>query len=161
MSDRITVFSDGSYLKYNRENAEDRCIYLSRPDGTQYAPGYDENLEQLTKYTSKYGKDIIYNDFVSVYNMTSKQIIPSTLEYIKQLTLKYREDALEIAILFTILYLDMVAEESKEQSKLGKRMKRLGVYQTIYDNIAPEETLRYATEESWQEIDKICKDKGF
>lgn len=45
----------------------------------------------------------------------------------------FSEYSNKFAIVFTIIYLGMVAEENKLGTKLGKRIKRLGIHQVLYD----------------------------
>ena len=161
MATRVTDFSDGSYLEYARGSFDEWCVYLSRPNTERYAPRDYQYFQRLVNYASKYGKDAIYQDFVSIYNKTTKDLDNSTIQYIKDMTSKYGADALNIAIDFTIIYMGMIAEENKENAILGKRVKRLGVYQTIYDELSPDEAANFSRGKKWRELDAICRGRGF
>jgi len=44
---------------------------------------------------------------------------------------------------------------------LGKRIKRLGMYQTLVDNMEPATAANFSRGMRWQEIDEQCKKRGF
>ena len=84
------------------------------------------------------------------------------LAYITQIANEYEEqDVLEIDVMFSILYLAMISEENKENSKLGKRIKRLGIYSLLKENKTIEESATFMKGMKWREIDKICIERGF
>lgn len=70
----------------------------------------------------------LYADFISVYDKTSKSLDRSVLDHIETLSKDYGEYSNKFAIVFTIIYLGMVAEENKLGTKLGKRIKRFIKY---------------------------------
>lgn len=55
----------------------------------------------------------------------------------------------------------MIAENRKVNTRLGKRIKRLGVHEILIDNL----TVNYAANNTrgieWEEIDIMCKKRGF
>lgn len=89
----------------------------------------------------------------------------SVLEYdtgsIEECSANYGNDALEINILFTILYAGMVAEENKVNTKLGKRIKRLGMYQISLEDMSAQQAANYSRGMSWREIARECANRGF
>src|SRR5690606_2491784 len=91
----------------------------------------------LQNYAKKHSGASLYNDFVDIYNRTNKAIESATLDHIEALSQKYGTDALELEIIFTIIYAGMVAEENKAFTMLGKKIKRLGVHQVLMENLQP------------------------
>lgn len=162
MGKLITKFKDGSFLEYDHGSFDEWCVYLTRPNIARYAPRdyqYFSRLVELNKiYGSKYS---LYADFVSIYNLTTSTLEPSVFDFIKTISAKYIDHAIEVAIDFSILYMGMVAEENKAYAKLGKRIKRLGVYQILIDKLEPMEAANFSKGKKWRELDKICKMKGF
>lgn len=68
----------------------------------------------------------------------------------------------KFAIVFTIIYLGMVAEENKiGYKKLGKRIKRLGIHQVLYDRYSPAAAASFSRGLPWTRIDNECKLRGF
>ena len=55
----------------------------------------------------------------------------------------------------------MIAEENKANTKLGKKIKRLGVHQILIENITPNISANYSKGMKWREIEKECKERGF
>jgi hypothetical protein len=79
---------------------------------------------------------------------------------------KYQQapnDSLETEIIFTILFAAMVAEENKANTRLGAKIKRLGVHQVLMDTppISSRIAANYSRGMKWQEINKECSDRGF
>ena len=122
----IRKFKDGSILEYDKGAFDDWCVYLTRPNIMRYAPKDNQYFKRLTEYASNYGNNQVYNDFVQIYNVTTKSLEDSVFELIDKLSEKYGEKAIDIAIDFSIIYMGMVAEENKAYTKLGKKVKRLG-----------------------------------
>lgn len=158
---RITAFADGSFLEYDRGQFDDWCVYLTRPNVGRYAPRDFQYFQRLQQFAEQYGSQSLYNDFVAIYNKTSKAMDNSMFEFIVDLCQKYDEDSLTIAIDFSIIYMGMVAEENKAFTKLGKRIKRLGVYQTLMENISYSDAANFSRGRKWRELDAICKERGF
>lgn len=63
--------------------------------------------------------------------------------------------------MFTILYMAMIAEEKKEHTKLGKRIKRLGVHKLLIEGVPVNEAANFMRGMGWREIDKMCSKFGF
>ena len=55
----------------------------------------------------------------------------------------------------------MVAEENKQFTKLGRRVKRLGMHQVLRDRIPPAQAADFSRGRTWQEIDAECRERGF
>ena len=82
-------------------------------------------------------------------------------DYIKEIAKSYGTDEIRVAIDFSIIYMGMVAEENKAFTKLGKRVKRLGVYQVLIDRMDYNTAANFSRGRKWRELDEICKSKGF
>ena len=63
--------------------------------------------------------------------------------------------------MFTILYMAMIAEEKKEHTKLGKRIKRLGVHKLLVERVPVSEAANFMRGMGWREIDRMCREYGF
>ena len=55
----------------------------------------------------------------------------------------------------------MIAEENKEHSILGKRIKRLGVHMLLIDGEPVNYAANFMRGVGWKELDKMCKERGF
>ena len=55
----------------------------------------------------------------------------------------------------------MVAEENKQFTKLGKRIKRLGIHQILQENLDVAKAAQYSRGMKWREIHDECIERGF
>lgn len=161
MGNIIVNFEDGSFLEYDRGSFDDWCVYLNRPNERRYPPKDYQYFERLKDYSLKYGSQTIYDDFIKIYEETSKSLSHNIFDLIKEISKKYGSDSNDIAIDFSIIYMGMVAEENKAYTRLGKRVKRLGVYQVLFEDLSPNEAANFSKGKKWREIDEICMTKGF
>lgn len=128
----IKKFRDEYFLEYNRGRFDAWCVYYTNTQGIRKAPKDIDYFKNLYQLSLKYGVDKVYLDYVKIYDRTEKTMNKDVLAYITQIANEYEEqDVLEIDIMFSILYLAIISEENKENSKLGKRIKRLGIYSLL------------------------------
>lgn len=161
MGQLIKTFSDGSFLEYDRGSFDDWCVYLTRPDVERYAPRDFQYFQRLIQYGAKYGAKKVYDDFVSIYELTTNQMETSILDKIEEISKDYNDDSLSVAIDFTIIYLGMIAEENKRFTKLGKRVKRLGIHQVLMEGMSYKQAADFSRGMGWRDIDSLCKERGF
>lgn len=157
----IQTFSDGSSLSFDYGKFDRWCVYLEQPNQPKHAPTDLQYFMKLRQLGQTHGCKKIYNDFLKFYTLTSKNIEQPVLDLISKISTTYNDDALEIEILFTIIYAGMIAEENKEFTKLKKRIKRLGIHQTLIDKESPEFASNFSKGKKWRELDQLCKAKGF
>ena len=82
-------------------------------------------------------------------------------DYIDSLSLQYGKDSLTINIIFTILYMGMIAEENKAGTVLGKRIKRLGMHFLLISGTTAEYASNFMRGMRAYEIKSICQSCGF
>lgn len=160
----IKKYDDGSYLEFDKGGFDDWCVYFVISDGSRTAPTDTGYFNQLKQYAAQYGAEKVYNDFVSVYSLTNKKVEQTTLDKITQIASLYNKkagDALDMDIVFTILYMAMIAEENKQYTRLGKRIKRLGVHMVLAENVDVNKAATCMNGKRWHEIDKMCRERGF
>lgn len=68
---------------------------------------------------------------------------------------------LRFAQIYTILYMGMVAEERKAGTRLGKRIKRLGVHKLLVENQSVSDAANFMRGMRWREIDALCSARGY
>ena len=96
-----------------------------------------------------------------VYNWTGKQPSQDVLNRISTLSASYGDNALAVDVVFTILYMAMIAEERKAYTKLGKRIKRLGIHALLIENVPVNSAANFMRGMGWREIDNLCRQRGF
>ena len=161
MGKMIKEFNDGSYLEYDRGSFDDWCVYLTKTDGTRKPPRDIDYFQQLKNLSNTYGSDRVYDDYVKVYELTGKSVDDNVLNEISEISNKYGEDSLEVDIIFSILYMAMIAEENKAFTKLGKRIKRLGIYKLLIENNSVQQSANFMRGMGWREISDLCNERGF
>lgn len=55
----------------------------------------------------------------------------------------------------------MVAENLKANTRLGKRIKRLGVHQLLFENRTVLDAANFMRGMGWREIAGMCEERGF
>ncbi|HAN19536.1 MAG: hypothetical protein A2X13_15170 [Bacteroidetes bacterium GWC2_33_15] len=157
----LKKITNGSLVEYDKGKFDDWCVYLTKPNLGKYAPRDNEYFSKFIEFAEKFGYQTIYDYFVQIYNETNKNIHPGTLQMITNIAARFDEDKHEIDIWFTVIYAGMVAEENKEFTKLGKRLKRLGIHQILIERMSPEHAANFSKGKKWKELDEIMKSKGF
>ena len=151
----------GSVIEYDNGSFDEWCVYLVKENGERHAFRDIEYFNLLEQFGLIYGQEKVYNDFVDIYNNSSTSISDITINKISKLAKEYENNENKAFVLFVVLHATMVAEENKENTKLGKRIKRLGVHQVLIDNIKPKIASGFSRGMKWGEIDRICTEKGF
>lgn len=161
MGTKIKDFPDGTFLEYDHGQFDEWCVYMNQPNGTRRPPLDRDYFTQLQKYAAQYGTDRIYQDYVRVYNLVKKAVNKDDLDEITNIAAGYGEDALELDKIFSILYMAMIAEERKANTKLGKRIKRLGVHKLLIEGNTVQQSANFMRGMRWREIDALCRERGF
>jgi len=161
MSRQIKLFTDKSILEYDLGTFDNWCVYLTRPNLMRHAPRDIQYFSRFQQLAQQYTNQKIYNDFVEVYNRTTSLLDTQVINFITEITADYGNDSIEMDILFTIVYAGMVAEENKANTILKKRIKRLGMHQTLIEKMTADNAANFSRGKKWRELDAICKQKGF
>lgn len=160
--EKIKTFSDNSYIKYDRGNFDDYCVYIVYDNGQRKAPLDTEYFYVLKKLGEIYSQSKIYEEFVKLYEKTKKEINHNILNEITNISKQYfSKHALIFDKTFSILYLAMIAEEKVTYTKLGKRIKRLGVHELLINNTSIDYAANFMRNKKWRELDKLCVERGF
>ena len=149
----IVEFDSGSF--------DDWCVYLTRPQQLRYAPRDTEYFSKLKFFGNAHTPKKIYNDFVTFYILTDRNIDVNILNLITRLTDDYGTDAEEMDIWFSIIYAGMIAEENKANAILKKRIKRLGMHQVLIEGLDPNLAANFSKGKKWKELDALMRERGF
>lgn len=157
----ISKLSNGTIIEYDRGKFDDWCVYLTKPNSKRYAPTDIQYFTFFQGLNKDYNSEKVYNDFVAVFDITTKNIEADTLKIINGLSQTYGKYSEDFEIWLTVVYAGMVAEENKAFTKLGKRIKRLGMHQVILEDVIPNKAAFFSKGMGWRDIDKHCKKRGF
>lgn len=161
MGQIIKTFSDGSFLEYDRGGFDDWCVYLTNASGSRRPPRDTDYFTQLKDLAGQFGTDKVYGDYVKVYNLTGRQVNRDSLERITMLSKEYKKSAIQVDIIFSILYMAMIAEERKAGTRLGKRIKRLGIHKLLIEDRPVDEAANFMRGMGWRDIACLCEERGF
>lgn len=159
----LYYYEDGSYLKFGRGKFDNWCIWCWSSKLNMFVfPRDSEYFALLLQYShgDKDMKNQLYKDFVWLYEHTTKNPDPAMFGELNKMSKKYNH-SLGVEKVFGILYLGMIAEENKENTKLGKRIKRLGMYQILVEGFNADTAANFSRGKNWIELDIECKKKGF
>ncbi len=153
-NDRQVIFDTGKF--------DDWCVYVVESNGAKKAPFDVEYFVDLKNISEHYEEDKVYNDFVEIYNKTSKSIDQNILSLIDRLVSIYKEEhQVLIEQWFSVIYAGMIAEENKANAILKKRVKRLGIHQVLMLGIPPTVAANFSKGKKWRDLDAIMKPYGF
>ena len=161
MSRKINHFSNGGFIEFDSGYFDGWCVFVTMPGGKRFAPTDIEYFTQIKEIGDKFATQKVYDDFVVIYNRTTKNVEPKVFELILALSRFYENASTEFEMCFNILYAGMIAEENKENAILKKRIKRLGVHQVLIDGMSAEKAAVFSKGKKWKELDEIMKSKGF
>ena len=133
-------------------NFDEWCVYM------EHAPTDNEYFDWLLLLSKRYGVAQVYNDFMNVYHIVSKNFTPKKcLEVAENNDKHYTEDTVHWWVVF---YMTMLAEELKENAILGKRIKHLGVFNVLFDEMDINTVTTYMKGKSWKYLDELMKERG-
>ncbi len=145
------TFSDGSYIEYRQGRFDKWCIYY---DSLKEFRGYPRDVEYFAWFKFLYKETPqIYKDYLWIYQNTTKDFNPEICNMVSK---RYINNYM-IDLVLNILYFGMVAEENKKYTKLGKKVKRLGIFELIDNDKTPEDAANSSKGKTWKELDKLCK----
>ncbi len=157
----VRKYSDGTSLYFSGGKFDNFCVYQEEASGSISAPKDSEYFEDLIKLSNEFGFDKVYSDFLKIYNATSSEVTRESLKCIEDIAFSYNESRVFFAKTMTIIHMGMVAQNNKQFTKLGKRIKRLGVHKLLCEGNSVEEAAHFMRGMGWREIDELCSERGF
>jgi hypothetical protein len=157
----INIINNKHLVEFDYGKFDKWCVYLKRENVIRYAPVDQEYFSFFKNMGQKYGSDIIYKDFLSIYERTSPQLETQVIALIKKTVTKFNEDAEEMEVWFSVIYGGMIAEENKANMILKKRIKRLGMHQILIENHSPADAAKFSFGKKWRELNILMKERGF
>lgn len=154
VNDRKVIFDTGKF--------DDWCVYVVESDGEKKAPFDETYFSDLKTISKKYSVNKVYDDFVLIYDNTTKEIDSNVLDLINNIVETYnQEDKTIIEQWFTVIYAGMIAEENKTNAVLKKRIKRLGMYQVLILDMPVKDAAKFSYGRKWKELDALINPLGF
>jgi hypothetical protein len=159
----IATLSNGVNIQFVTGDIDDWCVEIKYPKRTRgVRPRDAEYFTELQDISKE--EPTIYEDYVKIYDLTTKELSKEVVALCIELASKYNKPD-KVARLFITLYGGMIAEINKlingKPSRLGKRIKRLGMHQVLVEQAHPAIVAKFSTGMSWEGIDAECKARGF
>ena len=154
-----TKLSPAVNISFTQGKFDSWCIELIGPGYPKY-PTDEWYFGKLKDFAEVLSSEVVYEDFVFLYEKTTKDFDNTVIEWIVGVSYDY-PDPLEMQAIFTTLYYGMIAEENKENTKLGKRIKRLGVHELLVYGDSVKEAAHSMRGQIWQVINDRCREAGF
>lgn len=161
MPQKLNSFSNGGFIEFDSGCFDGWCVFVTTPGNARFAPTDVQYFTRLKILSEKFGPQKIYDDFVVIFNRTTKNVDLKVFELIDVLSRFYNTDAVEMELWLNVIYAGMIAEENKENAILKKRIKRLGIHQVLIDGMTPEKAAVFSKGKKWKELDEIMRFKGF
>jgi len=157
----VTTLWSNIVLSFDHGRIDEYRVRVDHPDGFTHYPRDEMYFTMLRdQVDNPFNKHRIYGDFVKIYDMTGEMVEDTTLDLINSIAEEYPNPEL-MQFLFTILYLTMIAEENRQGTKLGRRIKRLGVRQVLIENRTPCDAACYSRGMIADDIVAECRKRGF
>lgn len=154
------TFSDGEAIGFGRGRIDNFCVY-HRIEGLTRAPLDTEYFDFMEGLSRSHSPQMVYRRFVTLYEFVKKEVSEDAIQLIDKLSSDFPKEYRACQTYFTILYLAMVAEENYPGTKLGKRLKRLGIHQILIEGIEVHVAAHWSRGKPWREIAEECKRRGF
>ena len=156
----LKQFPDGSRVEFGFGSFDEWCVFVTRPPGPRHAPRDTDYFAELKTLHARFPR--LYDDFVEVFQRTSRAVDTLTLARITELAACYpTEVRVPVDVLLTTLYAAMIAEENRAHAPLGKRIKRLGVHQVLMEDMPVEAAANFSRGKPWRELAAECERRGF
>ena len=161
MGTNIWTFSNGLALEFDRGQFDEWCVYEVSPNGQRVAPRDVDYFRDLVDFGARHGNQRIYDDFVAVFDVSGPKVTTESLAIIDQVANRYGTEKESLQRVFIILHMGMVAENLKRNTRLGKRIKRLGVHVLLLESQDVMQAANFMRGMGWREIDALCQERGF
>lgn len=151
---------------FDRGRFDEWCVHCQKPDGSMWFAYDREYLSWIRNMAKFHGVDKVYNDFVTVYNSVDYYFdMKEGYETVCEVASHYKSKE-STEHWWTYFWMAMVAEERKENAIVGKRIKRLAVYNLLFDDYKMSYVLKYMNTRynpsmDWMVLDRLCYERGF
>lgn len=157
----IKRLRNGTVFSYGMGSYDEWCVYESNPEVRAKRVGDYDYFKKIRELGEIYGRAEVFEDFYDVYENTGADVNNKTLSYISRFCEKYHDDYDKAEYAFCLLYMSMVSEMNKEYSRLGKRVKGLGIHQLLFQKMKIHDIANFTKGKKWFEVAAACEQYGF
>jgi len=148
----------GYVIYYGYGQFDYYCVHVLKPKSKRvWKPRDTECFMWLKRMGKKYGNDKLYEDFLKIYEPITTDTDMGDIENIvKEVSSKYRYSQ----EWWIILALTIKAELHKKNTKLGKTIKHLGVYELLNEDKKVRDIVLDINDENWMALKESMLEKG-
>ena len=154
------ILTSNNYLFWFDEgNIDEWCVYCVKPNNRTWFAYDSEYFTFIKRMSKRYGSEKVYDDFVYLYDTVGFDYDFDTGKSVCEEISGHYGGCSEH--FWCWLWMTMVAEERKENAILGKRIKRLGIYNLLFDGYKMRHVIQYMRGMKWTELDELMIERGF
>ena len=157
----IKRLRNGTVFSYGMGSYDDWCVYETTEEVRAKRVGDYDYFKKIRELGEIYGRAEVFEDFCDIYEATRTEVDNKVLSDISRSCEKYHDDYDKAEYAFCLLYLSMVAEMNKEYSRLGKRIKGLGIHQLLFQKMKIHDIANFTRGKKWFEVAAACEQHGF
>lgn len=161
MARTVWTFQNGGSLEFDEGQFDEWCVYEVFPNGQRVAPRDVDYFRELLDISAVHGRQRVYDDFVVVFDASGHDVTKESIGVVMEVASRYGHDEETMKRLLLILHMGMVAENVKENTRLGKRIKRLGVHDLLLESGEVDHAAHFMRGMGWRDIDALCRARGF
>ena len=91
MPQKINTFSNGGFIEFDSGCFDEWCVFVTKPGSERFAPTDVFYFTRLKRIAENFGSQKVYDDFVVIYNRTSKTVDPMVFKLISSLSEFYEK----------------------------------------------------------------------
>ena len=157
----LKTFDNGSCVYYDKGKFDDWCLYY-KDNNVIISPKDHEYFESVLALSKLYGIEKVYFYFIQIYLLTTREENSNIYNFITEWSKKqFSEHFLEADLTYSVLYATMLSEENKTFTKLGKRVKRLGIEQILIDGLDINFAANFSKEKNGANLIKYARREVF
>lgn len=160
----VNLKHSDSKIIFERGRFDDFCVYVVKKGQKNNPPKDVDYFNFFKRLNSEHTELNVYDSFVKIYENTGKHIEEETLIIIDNIVSESdldEKDKKQYEGYLVVIYMAMIAEENKANTRLGKRIKRLGMHNLLVENMSAEISANISKGKKWRELDSEMRERGF
>lgn len=153
--------TSGKRIGFESGKFDEWQVNVVNENGVKKAPLDVDYFNELLILRDLIGVDDTYKLFINIYDKVDKNVNKEVINFIINTSEEFKQYEIELDLLLMTLYYTMIAEENKKYTRLGKKIKRLGVHQVLKENFNIRVAANYSKGLGWRDIEQECRNRGF
>ena len=152
------LLTDNNYLFWFGEgNIDEWCVYCVKPNNRTWFAYDHEYLSWIRKMGKFHGEEKVYTSFCKIFdNVSYDYNMNDGYQIVHEVSKEYNNTD----HFWAWFWMTMIAEERKENAILGKRIKRLGVYNILFDKYKLKHIVKYMVGMKWYDLEDLMIERG-